>query len=119
MLELVVLRDSPGRAAHDAGDRRTCRDGPYTAPLRQLLFRQPAQHVGQFLINNKNMAVGGAAIKVDPATVQILKLPAMVNPDVYPKPIPFGGMGKPVNQDGFSDDFPIKIKVTEADLAAR
>ena len=51
--------------------------------------------------------------------MQILKLPAMVNPDVYPKPIPFGGMGMPVNQDGFSDDFPIEIKVTEADLAAR
>lgn len=31
MLEFVVGRDSPARAAHDAGDRRTCRDGPCTA----------------------------------------------------------------------------------------
>jgi hypothetical protein len=46
-------------------------------------------------------------IKVDPATVQIFQLPAMVNPDVCPKPIPFGGMGEPVNQNGFSDHFPI------------
>jgi hypothetical protein len=31
----------------------------------------------QFLIN-KNMAIGDARIKVDPTTVQILKLPAIV-----------------------------------------
>jgi hypothetical protein len=46
------------------------------------------------------MATGDAPIKVDPATVQILKAPAMANPGIYPKPIPFGGMGKPVNQNG-------------------
>jgi hypothetical protein len=56
-----------------------------------------------------------APIKGDPATVQILKLPAMANPSVYPKPIPFGRMGKPVNQNGFSDHFPITMTVTEAD----
>jgi hypothetical protein len=44
----------------------------------------------QFLAN-KNMAVGDAPIKVDPPTVQIFKPPAMVNPDLYPKPIPFRG----------------------------
>ena len=54
-------------------------------------------------------------IKVDPSTVQIFRLPAMVNPGVYSKPIPFGGMGKPVNQIGFSDHFPITIRVTEVD----
>jgi hypothetical protein len=37
MLEVVVGRDSPGRAPRTTlGDRRTCRDGPCTAPLRQL-----------------------------------------------------------------------------------
>jgi hypothetical protein len=61
------------------------------------------------------MALGGAAIKIDPATVQILKPPAMINPGVYPKPIPFGGMGKPINQNGFSDHFPITVTVTEVD----
>jgi hypothetical protein len=68
----------------------------------------------QFLIN-KNMATGDAPIKLNPATVQILKQVAMVNPGIYPKPIPFGGMGKPVNQNGFSDHFPITIRVTEID----
>jgi hypothetical protein len=30
-------------------------------------------------------------------------------------PIPFGGMGKPVNQNGFSDHFPVEVVLTEAD----
>jgi hypothetical protein len=38
--------------------------------------------------------------------VQILKPPAMVNPGVYPKPIPRGGMGKPVNQKRILRPFP-------------
>jgi hypothetical protein len=29
--------------------------------------------------------------QLDPPTVQIFKPPAMVNPDLYPKPIPFRG----------------------------
>jgi hypothetical protein len=35
------------------------------------------------------------------------------NPGVYPKP--FGGMGKPLNQNGFSDRYPIAMTVTEVD----
>jgi hypothetical protein len=65
-------------------------------------FDSQSKMLDQFLIN-KNMATGDAPIKLNPATVQILKQVAMVNPGVYPKPIPFGGMGKPVNQNGFSD----------------
>jgi hypothetical protein len=30
-------------------------------------------------------------------------------------PILFGGMGKPVNQNGFSDHFPVELAITEAD----
>jgi hypothetical protein len=54
-------------------------------------------------------------VRADPATVHILKLRAMVSPGVYSKPIPLGGVGKPVNQNGFSDHFPITIRVTEID----
>jgi hypothetical protein len=57
-------------------------------------------------------------IKVDPQTAQIFKPPTMINPGVYPKPIPFGGMCKPVNQNGFSDRFPITIRGTEVDRPA-
>jgi hypothetical protein len=37
----------------------------------------------------------------------------MANTGVYTKPIPLGGIGKPVNQTGFSDHFPITMTVTE------
>jgi Endonuclease/Exonuclease/phosphatase family len=77
-------------------------------------FDSQSEMLDQFLIN-KNMATGDAPIKLNPATVQILKPPAMVNPGIYPKPIPFGGMADPVNQNGFSDHFPITIRVTEID----
>ena len=57
----------------------------------------------------------GGSLKVNPGTAQILKPPAMVHPGLYPKPIPYGGMGDPVNQNGFSDHFPITMTVTEVD----
>ena len=62
----------------------------------------------------KNIATG-AAIKVDPATVQILKLPAMVNPGVHSKADPVRRNGQAGHQNGFSDHFPITIRVTEVD----
>ena len=68
----------------------------------------------QFLVN-KNMATGDALIKVNPGTAQILEPPAMVDPGLYPKPIPLGGMGDPVNQNGFSDHFPITVTATEVE----
>jgi hypothetical protein len=80
----------------------------------QLLFDNQPNMLDQFLAN-KDLAPGIAPIKVDPATVQIFKLPAMVNTGFYPKPVPFGGMGKPVNQNVFSDHFPITMRVTEVD----
>jgi hypothetical protein len=83
-------------------------------PDGSFYFDNQPNMLDQFMVN-KNMATGDAPIKADPATVQILKPPAMVNPGVYSKPIPFGGMGKPVNQNGFTDHFPITITVTEAD----
>jgi hypothetical protein len=38
----------------------------------------------------------------------LTKLPSTVNA-LYPKPGPVGGTGKPVNQNGFSDHFPITM----------
>ncbi|HVD54348.1 MAG TPA: endonuclease/exonuclease/phosphatase family protein [Propionibacteriaceae bacterium] len=84
------------------------------APDGSFYFDNQPNMLDQFLVN-KNMATADASIKIDPATVQIFKLPAMINSGVYPKPIPFGGMGKPVNQNGFSDHFPITLTVTEVD----
>jgi endonuclease/exonuclease/phosphatase family metal-dependent hydrolase len=83
-------------------------------PDGSFYFDNQPNMLDQFLIN-KNMSTGDALIKGNAGTAQILKPPAMVNPGVYPKPIPFGGMGKPVNQNGFSDHFPIAMTVTEVE----
>jgi hypothetical protein len=68
----------------------------------------------QFL-GNKNLLIEGSAIKLLQDTAQVIRFPEMVDPGEYPKPIPFGGMGKPINQNGFSDHFPIGVTVWEAD----
>jgi hypothetical protein len=47
--------------------------------------------------------------------VEIIQLPGMVGTGTYPAPVPFGGMGKPVNTDGYSDHFPIAMTVQEND----
>jgi predicted extracellular nuclease len=81
-------------------------------PEGSFYFDNQPNMLDQFLVN-KNMATGDAPIKADAGTAQILKPPAMVDPGDYPKPIPYGGMGDPVNQNGFSDHFPITMTVTE------
>ena len=68
----------------------------------------------QFLVN-KHMVVEQAVIRAEPATAAILRFPGTVAPGDYPKPRPFGGMGEPVDPKGFSDHFPIAMRVTEAD----
>ena len=82
-------------------------------PDGSFYFDNQPNLLDQFLVN-KNMATGDARSRptrprADP------QAPAMVDTGVYPKPIPFGGMGNPVNQDGFSDHFPITMTVTEKD----
>jgi hypothetical protein len=56
------------------------------APDGSFYFDNQPNMLDQLLVN-KNMAIGDAPIRVDPTTAQILRPPAMVNPDVYPKPI--------------------------------
>ena len=72
-------------------------------------------HVLDQFLANKNMATANSPLRVEAATVEILRFPGMTNPGVYPKPRPFGGMGKPVDEGGFSDHFPVGLSVTEAD----
>jgi hypothetical protein len=64
---------------------------------------------------NKNMATPDAPIRASAETVEILRFPGTFSTGKYPKPKPFGGMGKPVDEDGFSDHFPIGMQVTEDD----
>jgi endonuclease/exonuclease/phosphatase family metal-dependent hydrolase len=79
--------------------------------LGTLYFDGPNM-LDQFLIN-KNWIKSTSRFKVNPDTANIVKLAPMV--DKKGQPIPFGGMGKPVNQNGFSDHFPVELVITEAD----
>ncbi len=67
----------------------------------------------QFLVN-KNMARQDSPIRAKPETLEILRFPGTFT-GKYKRPRRFGGMGKPVDEDGFSDHFPIGMQVTEAD----
>ena len=69
-------------------------------PDGSFYFDNQPNMLDQFLVN-KSMATGDAPIKVNPGTAQILKPPAMVDLGDYPKPIPYGGLGDPVNQTDF------------------
>lgn len=75
-------------------------------------FNNSPNMLDQFLAD-ENMLKSSAPVKVDTGSVQIFHHPPMVYGGLYPSPIPFGGMGKPVNKNGFSDHYPILVNVTE------
>lgn len=66
----------------------------------------------QFLVN-KNMATASGPFSADPATVQLVRFEGMTSTGIYPTPTPFGGMGNPININGYSDHLPISMLVTE------
>jgi hypothetical protein len=84
-------------------------------PDGSFYFDNQPNMLDQFLTQQRTWPPATARSRSIPGTVQILKPPAMINPGVYTKPIPFGGVGKPVNQNEFSDHFPITMTVTEVD----
>jgi len=67
----------------------------------------------QILVNRA--LASGDVFAVDEHSVEVLRFPGMTAPGDYPRPVPFGGMGHAINRDGFSDHFPIGVRVTEAD----
>ncbi len=82
-------------------------------PDGSFYFDNQPNMLDQFLVN-KNMAKVDAELRVLPETVEILRFPGTASAGDYPYPIPYGGMGKPVNPAGFSDHFPIGVTVVEA-----
>jgi predicted extracellular nuclease len=82
-------------------------------PAGSFYFDNQPNMLDQFLVN-KNMTGVNAPIIVDPATVELIIRDGMTIGD-YRRPRPFGGMGKPVDENGFSDHFPIGHTVTEID----
>ena len=82
-------------------------------PDGSFYFNNEPNQLDQFLVN-KNMARQDSPIKAKPDSVQILRFPGTFT-GKYKRPKAFGGMGKPVEEDGYSDHFPIGMQVTEAD----
>jgi hypothetical protein len=83
-------------------------------PEGTFYFDNEPNLLDQFLVN-ATMARPDSPVRAEAGTVEILRFPGTVAVGAYPKPRPFGGMGKPVDEDGFSDHFPIGMQVTEAD----
>jgi len=83
-------------------------------PDGTFYFNNQPNVLDQFLVN-RNLAEDSSPIRVHSETVEILRFPGTSDDGDYPRPIPFGGMGRPVFEDGFSDHFPIGMVVTEAD----
>ncbi|GAA0445937.1 endonuclease [Actinoplanes capillaceus] len=81
-------------------------------PDGSFYFENEPNQLDQFLVN-VNMAGDADPLRVDPASVEVLRFPGTVDTGIYPKPRPFGGMGHDVDVTGFSDHFPIGMRVTE------
>jgi len=80
--------------------------------LGSFYFDNAPNMLDQFLVN-KHLLPEASPIRVLPDKVTLHRFPEMVARGDYPRPIPFGGMGKPVNQAGFSDHFPISVVLEE------
>jgi predicted extracellular nuclease len=77
-------------------------------------FENQANMIDQFLAND-NIITEGAPIELDPDSVIIeSSFPGLSDPTaIYPQPIRFGGMGKQVDLNGYSDHYPISVRVNE------
>jgi hypothetical protein len=83
-------------------------------PDGTFYFDNQPNVLDQFLVNRR-MVADESLLRADPGSVRILRFPGTFSTGSFPKPRPFGGMGKPVTEDGFSDHFPIAMNVIEAD----
>lgn len=77
-------------------------------------FDNTSNFLDQFLVD-KNMLREASPIRAVPDSVEIIQFPETVDTNDYHVPLAFGGMGKPVNENGFSDHFPIGMEVQETD----
>jgi endonuclease/exonuclease/phosphatase family metal-dependent hydrolase len=82
-------------------------------PQGSFYFDSQPNVLDQMMVN-KNMATSTAPIRAVAGSVEILRYPDTFTGS-YQEPRPFGGMGKPVDRDGFSDHFPIAMQIIESD----
>lgn len=75
-------------------------------------FNNLPNMLDQFLVN-ENVIKSNSQFKVNTDSVMVHAFEEMTHTGRYPAPLAYGGMGKPVNPDGFSDHFPISLTVSE------
>lgn len=75
-------------------------------------FDNHASILDQFLVS-KGLLTGNSQITVMPDSVEIIRFPEMVRQGEYPAPIRFGRPSSDLNLEGFSDHFPISLKIKE------
>ncbi|WP_327742816.1 endonuclease/exonuclease/phosphatase family protein [Streptomyces europaeiscabiei] len=88
--------------------------GPTPRPSGTFYFENQANVLDQFLVN-ENMLAPSAPLRAEPGSVHIVTdPPGLVGTGRYPAPVLFGGMGKKINEDGYSDHYPIAMHVRTA-----
>ena len=65
----------------------------------------------QFLVS-KGLLTGNAGLRIVPDSTEIFRPPEMVFTGAYPRPVRFG-RGKTLDLDGYSDHFPITVRIRE------
>ena len=78
-----------------------------------LFFDNTANLLDQFLVS-RGMLPRDAPLTVDEDGVRIEAFPEMVSGGAFPQPIRFGRPTSGLNENGFSDHFPIAVAVREA-----
>ncbi len=79
--------------------------------LGSFYYNNTPNMLDQFLLS-KGIVSGSSHFTVIPDSTQIVRFPEMVKPGDYPTPIRFGRGDNP-NLDGFSDHFPVALKLQE------
>ncbi|MCI0485208.1 MAG: endonuclease/exonuclease/phosphatase [Blastocatellia bacterium] len=74
-------------------------------------FDNNANVLDQFLVS-KGLVTGNSGIRALIDSTEILRFPEMVGTGLYPVPIRFG-RGSSLNSDGFSDHYPIALRLRE------
>ncbi len=75
-------------------------------------FENAPNMLDQILVN-ENVIKKTSVFQIKEGSVKVEKFVEMTDKSIYKKPIPFGGMGKPVNLLGYSDHFPVSVEIIE------
>jgi endonuclease/exonuclease/phosphatase family metal-dependent hydrolase len=75
-------------------------------------YDNDAQVLDQFLAS-KGLLTGNPGIRVLPESVEVLRLPEMIDSGLYPVPVRFG-RGSSLDPNGFSDHYPIAVRLRES-----